>query len=74
LTLRPEVNFTNMFTRSFYVCRSQKHKMTNDFTVIFTLLESTCVKAVHKTLMKLTPEAEGLLIFTTKTLVVKKKL
>ncbi len=48
------INFTYMFKSSFYMHRSQKHKMTDDFPVIFALLESTEVKGLHKTLMKLT--------------------
>ncbi len=49
-------SFINMFTRSSYLRRSQKRKMTNNLTVIFVLLGSTHVKAACKTLMKLTPE------------------
>jgi len=48
----PGVNFTNMFTRSFYTCRSQKLKMTDYFTV---LLRSMGVIASCKMLVKLTP-------------------
>ena len=48
------VNFINLFTRSFYVRRSQKCKKLLELTVFFALLESECVKAAHKMLVKLT--------------------
>jgi hypothetical protein len=38
---KPEVDFTNMFTSSFYA--------------LFVLLGASCVKALIKTLMKLKP-------------------
>ncbi len=41
------------FTRSFYACRSQKHKKDWQLNVFFTLLGSASVKAVRRTLMKL---------------------
>jgi hypothetical protein len=53
IRLQSRVDITNMFTQSFYVRRSQKRKMANDFTVIFALLGYTNVKAGHKMLMKL---------------------
>ena len=37
------VNFINVFTRSFYERRSQKHKKLLDLTVFFVLLGSACV-------------------------------
>jgi len=40
---------------SFFTQRSQKYKMTEDLTIFFTLLGSTCVKALRITLIKLTP-------------------
>ena len=49
------VNFINMFTPSFYACRSQKCKKLLDLTVFFALLGSERVKAARKTLVKLTP-------------------
>ncbi len=49
------VNFTNIFTLSFYARRSQKHKKTDDLTVFFTLLGPASIKAIHRTLMKLSP-------------------
>jgi len=45
---KPGLNFTNIFTLSFYARRSRKHKMTDDLTVFFTLLGSVSVKAVRK--------------------------
>ncbi len=42
----PGVDFANMFTHSFYMCRSQKHKITYGLTVIFALLGT-----VHKKLL-----------------------
>ncbi len=32
---RPRIDFANMFMRSFYACRSQKRKITNDLTCHF---------------------------------------
>ncbi len=45
------------YTYSFYACRSQKRKkiVVDNLTVFFTLLGSASVKAVHRTLMKLSP-------------------
>jgi len=54
--VRSGLNFTNIFTLSFYIHRSQKRKKTDDFTVFFTLLGSVSVKAVPRMLMKLSPE------------------
>jgi len=54
--LTPGVNFTNKFTLSFYAHRSQKCKKTDDLTFFFTLLGSASVKAVSRSLMKLTPD------------------
>ena len=34
------VNFTNIFSLSFYACRSRKREKTDDLTVFFTLLGS----------------------------------
>ena len=48
------VNFINVFMRSFYAHRSQKHKKLLDLTVFFALLESLLVKAVRIMLVKLT--------------------
>jgi len=52
----PGVNFTNMFTHSFYAHRSQERKKTDNLTIFFfTLLGSARTKAAHIMLMKLTP-------------------
>jgi len=53
------LNFTNIFTLSFYTRRSQKRKKTDDLTVFYTLLCSASVKAVRRTLMKLNPGGCG---------------
>ncbi len=60
--LTPGVNF--IFMLSFYSRRSRKHKKTDDLAVFFTLLDSESVKAVHRTLMKLTPGADAMKKFT----------
>jgi len=49
------LNFTNTFTLSYYARRSRKSKKTDDLTVFFTLLGSVRIKAVRRTLMKLSP-------------------
>jgi len=49
------VDFTNIFTPSFCTHGAQNYKKTDDLTVHFTLLGSTRVKAVRRTLMKLSP-------------------
>jgi hypothetical protein len=54
MKLTPGVDFTIMC--NFYTCRSQKHKATNDLTVIFVLLGSKHAKAARKMLVKLTPD------------------
>jgi len=51
----PGVNYTNIFTRRFYKRSSQKHKSQSSCQYLFTLLGSACVKAVRRTLMKLSP-------------------
>jgi len=47
--------FHQGFTSSFCAHRSQKHKNTVKSVVPFALLGSTCLKAAHKILVKLTP-------------------
>ncbi len=48
--------FHQSFTRSFYTCRSQKRKKIQlSHQYLFTLSGSTSVKAVRRTLMKLSP-------------------
>ena len=53
---RSGVNFTNVFTSSFYSSRSQKKKKLLDLTVFFALLGSVYVRAALKMLVKLTPD------------------
>ena len=52
---KARVNFINVFTRSFYACRSQKRKKLLELTVFFAPLGSASVKVARKMLMKLTP-------------------
>jgi len=48
--------FHQRFMCSFYACRSQKRKKTQlSHQYLFTLLGSVQVKAVRRTLMKLSP-------------------
>ncbi len=56
------VNFTNIFTRSFYQRSSQKPKSQSSCQCLFTLLGPANVKAVHRTLMKLSHEVGFILI------------
>jgi len=49
------VDFTNIFTRRFYARSSQKRKSKSSRQYLFTLLGSARVKAVRRTLMKLSP-------------------
>ncbi len=52
----PRCQFHQHSMSSFCACRSQKHKKdTDDLTILFTLSGSMSAKAVHRTLMKLTP-------------------
>jgi len=44
---------------AFTLVDHKSAKMRNDLTVIFALLGYTCIKIAHKTMMKLTPAAEG---------------
>jgi len=53
------VGFTNIFTRSFCARRFLKREKTDNLTVFFTLLCSVCVKAMRRTLMKLTHGVES---------------
>ena len=55
LTLKPS---------TFYACRSQKRKKIDYLTVIFTHLGSSCAKAAHRTLMKLSPDVKAKLPFS----------
>jgi len=55
MKLTPAVNFIDIFTRSFYACSSLKRNQSVKLSVSFMLLGSTPVKAVCRTLMKLSP-------------------
>jgi len=49
-----------MFTRSCYARRSRKCKKTDDLTAFLRIWDLGCVKAVRKTLAKLTPRVHNL--------------
>jgi hypothetical protein len=49
------VDFTNIFMRRFYARSSQKLKSQSSHQYLFTLLGSGRVKAICRTLMKLSP-------------------
>ncbi len=49
------VDFTNMFTHSFYSGRSQKQKRQSSHQCLFLLLGSSQLNAARKMLVKLTP-------------------
>ena len=55
------VNFINVFTHSFYKCRSKKRKKLLNLTVFVGLLESACIKAASKMLVKLAPDPKQIL-------------
>ncbi len=55
MKLTPWVDFTNMFTSSFYECRYQKGKGQSSHQCLFALLGSMLEKSVLKRLVKLTP-------------------
>jgi len=50
----PGVNFTNIVS-AFMLGDPESVKKIDNLTVFFTRLGSACVKAVHRTLMKLSP-------------------
>jgi len=54
------VNFINVLRAAFAPVDPESIKDTHDLTVFFTLWVSTSVKAVHRTLMKLSPGIVGL--------------
>ncbi len=55
---RPGLNFINVLCTAFTPADPKSIKDTNDLTVFFMLLGSTCTKAAHRTLVKLTPGAK----------------
>jgi len=48
--------------------------MTNDFTVIFAPMGSTHIKAAHKTLMKLTPGVNFIIILCAALMLIDPKM
>ncbi len=52
------VNFINVLLAAFAPQIPKVQKKTDNLTVFFTLLGSTCIKAVCRTLMKLTPNRQ----------------
>ncbi len=60
------VNFTNVFLRSFLgERRGQKRKKDSEVVILFTLLGTTRVKAVLRTLMKLSPGVDFINVIRT---------
>jgi hypothetical protein len=53
----PGVDLTNLFTRSFYVGRSQKREKSVKLSVSFCTFGVYLVKAEHKMRMKLAPSS-----------------
>jgi len=53
------VDFIKIFTHNFYTHGSPKCKSQSSCQYLFTLSESTLVKAVRKTLMKLRPDCHA---------------
>ncbi len=51
----PGVNFTNVLHAAFTLVDPEIVKKIDNLTVFFTLLRSVSVKAVRRTLMKLSP-------------------
>ena len=54
----PDVNFINVLRASFTRADTKSAKKTVKSNSFFALLGSACVKAVHKHVMKLTPEID----------------
>jgi len=64
----PGANFTNVLCVAFTLVDPESIKKIDKLTVFFTLLGSASVKAVRRTLMKLSPDQsdkEGIVIITT---------
>ncbi len=53
MKLTPGLNFINVLLTAFTLADPKSVKKIDNLTVFFTLLGSACVKAVHRTLMKL---------------------
>jgi len=54
-----EVNFVNVLRAAFTCTDPKSPKKTDDLTVFFALLVSSCVKGARRMLMKLTPDVDG---------------
>jgi len=63
LLLSPGVNFINIQHTAFLLVDPKSVKKIDNLTVFFTLLESASVKAVRKTLMKLSPKSYLVFLF-----------
>jgi len=55
IRVKPGVNFINVLRTAFMLVDSKSAKKIDNLTVFFTLLGPACIKAVHRTLVKLTP-------------------
>ena len=63
-SMPPGVNFINVFTHSFYACRSQKRKKAPWVECLFAILGSACIRATCKMLVKLTYNYfNGIMVF-----------
>jgi len=58
LTTSSGIDFTNILCAAFLHADSKSAKRNNDTTVIFAILRFAHVKALCKTLVKLTPEEQ----------------
>jgi hypothetical protein len=56
MKLSPGFNFTKILLAAFTRAYLKNVKKNDDLTVLFALLESRHIKAVHKMLVKSTPE------------------
>ncbi len=71
ILIKSGVNFINVFLRSFLgTSGGQKRKKDSEVVNLFTLSGTTCVKAVRRTLMKLSPGVNFInILYTAFTLV-----
>ncbi len=60
------LNFINVLHTAFALVDPKSVKDTDDLTIIFTLLGSTGAKAVHRILMKLTPDCSNQFLYKEK--------
>jgi len=60
IEMTPSVNFTNVLRTTFTLVDPESVKMIDNLTVFFTLLGSASIKALRKTLMKLSPSIRTL--------------